>query len=253
MIRAFRSDLLKLRRPRVLYGTLAALFGFTVLVTVLSVGTATDHPAGRGVATAALTATTGATVGFANSARLVGLVIVVLFLTAVTTEYSLGTIRTLLTRQPRRPLLLLGKFAALLLSTATALLAALVLSVAAATTTMRSRGLPVAAWFTGDGVWDIGASYVDALVAGLAYGALGLALGVLVRGTVAAVGVALVWFFMAENIAANLWADADRWFPGLLAGAAMAGETRGLAGAPIVAAVALAVAVAVFTRRDVRT
>jgi hypothetical protein len=251
MIHAIRSEVLKLRRPRVLFGTIAALWGFAVLVSVLSVATSTDH--------ADLLGASGATLGFGNTSRLVGLVVLVLFLTSVTSEYSFGTIRILLIRQPRRAVVLGGKLVALLAAMAAGLLGALLLSVAAATVTMAARGLPVSAWFGTDGFVQAGQAYLDAVVACATYGAFGLVFGVVLRSTVLAVGVLLGWFLMAENIAANTWPDAVHWFPGLLAGVVMSGGTAEVGYWPALAAtvgyalVAVLAAMTVFARRDTAT
>jgi hypothetical protein len=243
MIRAIRSEVLKLRRPRVLFGTIAAMWGFAVLVSVLSVATGAD----------------GITDGFANSSRLVGLVVLVLFLTSVTSEYNFGTIRVLLIRQPRRAVVLGGKLVALLGAMAVALLGALLLSVAAATLTMVARGLPVAALFGTHGIAHAGKAYLDAVLACATYGAFGLAFGVLLRSTVLAVGIMLGWFLMAENIAANTWPDAVHFFPGLLAGVVMSGGTpevgywAALAATVGYALLAVVAAMTVFARRDTAT
>jgi ABC-2 type transport system permease protein len=257
MTRAVAAELLKLRRPRLLGGVLGALFGFTLLVSVLSVATATDAAGPRDVPVARLVAAGGLTVGFANASRLIGLVILVLFLSSVTTEYSFGTIRVLLTRQPDRIVVLAGKFGALLFAMAAALLGALLLGVASAAVAMLARGLAVDAWFTVAGLGHAVEAYGNALVACALYGAVGLAAGVLLRSTVVAVGVMLGWFFMAENIAATLWSEAPHWLPGLLAGVVMAGGTDAVDYRPAFAAtvaylaVALTIAGAVFARRDV--
>ena len=257
MTRAVRAELLKLRRPGLLWGSLGALFGFTLLVSILSVATATETAGARSVSVARLVAADGLTIGFGNASRLVGLVILTLFLSSVTTEYSLGTIRVLLTRQPDRITVLGGKLGALLIAMTAALLAALVLSVASAGAAMLARGLPVGAWFTGAGLGHALAGYGNALVACALYGAVGLAFGVLLRSTVLAVGVMLGWFFMAENIAATDWSGAPHWLPGLLAGVVMTGGTDTVAYRPAFAAtlaylaVAVAVAGVVFARRDV--
>jgi ABC-2 type transport system permease protein len=257
MTRAIRAELLKLRRPRLLWGSLGALFGFTLLVSILSVATATETAGPRAVSIARLVAADGLTIGFGNASRLVGLVILVLFLSSATTEYSFGTIRILLTRQPDRITVLGGKLGALLVAMTAALLAAFLLSVASATLTMLARGLPVDAWFTGAGLGHAVVGYGNALVACALYGAFGLTFGVLLRSTVLAVGVMLGWFFMAENIAATIWSGAPHWLPGLLAGVVMAGGTDTVAYWPALAAtlaylaVAVAVAGVVFARRDV--
>ncbi|MGX6603045.1 hypothetical protein ACWKSP_13030 [Micromonosporaceae bacterium Da 78-11] len=250
MISSIRSEMLKLRRPRVLFGTMAALWGFAMLVSVLSVVTAEDG---------GMAGSDGATIGFANASRLVGLVVLLLFLTSVTAEYTFGTIRIVLIRQPRRAVVLGGKLVVLLAAMAVGLLGALLLSVAAATVTAAARGLPVSAWFGADGFAHAGRAYLDAVLACTTYGAFGLVFGVVLRSTVLAVGVLLGWFFMAENIAANTWPDAVHFFPGLLAGVVMAGGTDEVGYWPALAAtagyalVAILVALTVFTRRDTAT
>ncbi|GAA1550991.1 hypothetical protein GCM10009827_084530 [Dactylosporangium maewongense] len=238
MMRAFRSELLKLRRPRVLYGALGGLFGFTILVTVLTFATAPVPPARL-------------TAGFTNASRLVGVVVLVVFLTSVTTEHGLGTLRTLLLRQPSRDRLLAGKLLALAACTAGALLVALVVSLAAAAVVTGIRGTPTEPWPA-----DAVTGYLNTVLAAILYGTVGLALGVLLRSTPIAVGVALFWFIMVENIARNTVPAAGHWLPGLLAGAVTGAPgsvpySHGLAGVLVYGALALTAAFITFARRDV--
>jgi ABC-type transport system involved in multi-copper enzyme maturation permease subunit len=240
MTETFRSELMKLRRPRVLYGALGGLFGFTILVTVLTFATAAVPP-------------TRLTAGFTNASRLVGVVILVVFLTSVTTEYGLGTLRTLLLRQPLRDRLLAGKALALAMCTAGALFVALAVSLVSAAVVTGVRGTPTGPWLA-----DAATGYANTVLAAACYGSIGLALGVLLRSTSVAVGVALFWFIMVENIARNTWPGAGHLLPGLLAGAVtgVPGSvpySHGLAGVLVYAALALTAGFVVFARRDVRT
>lgn len=263
MNRSFRAELLKLRRPAIIYGGGAALACFTVLATVLTLTTATpaaQRPQnGRfpGATFAQLARPDGLTRGFANAAGLLGIVVFVLFLTSITTEYGQGTIRVLLTRQPRRARLLAGKFAALLAVIAAVMVAAELLSAAVAVALARSRGIPTSGWLTGSGLEHAAANYANALLAVAFFGTAGLALGVLLRSTTLALAVGLAWLLPLENIIQNSWAGAERWFPGLLFGAVARGGTATvsyqatLALASAYAAIAFIAAGAVFIRRDV--
>ncbi|MEV4512709.1 ABC transporter permease subunit [Dactylosporangium sp. NPDC049525] len=240
MTASFRSELMKLRRPRVLYGALGGLFGCTILVTVLTFATATAPPARL-------------TAGFTNASRLVGVVVLVMFLTNVTTEYSLGTLRTLLLRRPLRDRLLAGKVLALGACTAGALLVALAVSLASAAVVTGVRGTPTGPWLA-----DAATGYANTVLAAACYGSIGLALGVLLRSTPLAVGVALFWFVMVENIARNTWPGAGHVLPGLLAGAVtgVPGSvpySHGLAGVLVYSALSLTAGFVVFARRDVST
>jgi ABC-2 type transport system permease protein len=238
MTRTFKAELMKLRRPRVLYGALGALIGCTILVTVLTFATAPTPPERL-------------TAGFTNASRLVGVVVLVVFLTGITTEHGLGTLRTLLLRQPLRDRLLAGKALALVVCTAGALLVVLAVSVACAAVVTAARGTPTGPWLA-----DAATGYANALLAAVCYGAIGLALGVLLRSTAVAVGVALFWFIMVENIARNTWPGSGHVLPGQLAGAVtgVPGSvpySHGLAGVLVYSALATAAGFIAFSRRDV--
>lgn len=263
MIRSFRSELLKLRRPSIIYGGGAVLAGFTVLATVLTftTATATGKAAANGRYAAStfadLATANGLTRGFANAAGLLGILVFVLFLTSMTSEYNHGTLRMLLTRQPRRARLLGGKFLALIAVTAAAMVAALLLSAAAAIPLAHSRGIATTSWFTTAGLGHLASNYANALLAVVFFGTAGFALGVLLRSTILALGIGLAWLLPLENIIQNSWARAEHWLPGLLFGAVGRGGTNiisyqaALALAVAYAAIALTAASASFLRRDV--
>jgi ABC-2 type transport system permease protein len=263
MIRSFRSELLKLRRPGVIFGGGAVLAGFTVLATVLTFTTATAAGAaaqnGRYPTStvAGLAGADGLTRGFANAAGLLGILVFVLFLTSMTSEYGHGTVRMLLTRQPRRARLAGGKFLALVAVAAAAMVAALLLSAAVAIPLAHSRGIATAAWFTAGGLGHLASNYANALLAVVFFGTAGFALAVLLRSTVLALGAGLAWLLPLENIVQNSWAGSGHWLPGLLFGAVGRGGTTivsyqvALALALAYCAIALAVASASFLRRDV--
>ncbi len=265
MIRSFRSELLKLSRPSIVVGGGAALAGFTALATVLTFTTATvtTRPAQNGrypTATfAELAAPDGLTRGFANAAGLVGVLVFVLFLTSMTAEYGQGTIRVLLTRQPRRARLLAGKFIALVEVIAVAMAAAEVLSAAVAVPVARARGIATTEWFSGGGFGHAAADYANALLAVALFGTVGFALGVLLRSTPLALGVGLAWLLPLENIVQNSWAGAVHWLPGLLFGVVARGGTTGVSYPAAVGlalgygALAFVVAALTFLRRDVST
>jgi ABC-2 type transport system permease protein len=265
MTRSFRAELLKLRRPSIIYGGGAALLGFTLLVTVLTITTATETLApptpGRGQADTVgqLAQAGGLTLGFSNAAALIGVVVLVLFTTSITAEYGQGTIRTMLVRQPRRARLLTGKLTALLACVAAALLATEIISVIAAVLLAHTRNIPTTQWFTAAGLGNAATDYANALLAAAIFGIFGTALGVLLRSTPLALSIGLAWLLPVENIMNNSWHDAGRWLPGLLSRAIGSGGTtlvsyqRALTLIVIYATIALTAASISFIRRDVTT
>jgi ABC-type transport system involved in multi-copper enzyme maturation permease subunit len=263
MIRSFRSELLKLRRPGIIIGGGVVLAVFTVLATVLTFTTATTT--GRAApgsqyppaSFTELASPAGLTRGFANAAGLLGILVFVLFLTSMTSEYAHGTLRMLLTRQPSRSRLLGGKFLTLASVTAVAMAAALLLSAAVAIPLAHSRGIGTSTWFTVTAAGHLASDYGNALLAVLFFGAAGFALGVLLRSTVLALSVGLAWLLPLENIVQNSWKDAQHWLPGLLFGAVGRGGTSIISyqAAIVLAAgyvvIALTAAAASFHRRDI--
>jgi ABC-2 type transport system permease protein len=264
--RSFRAELLKLRHPRLLVGGGAALIGLTVLGTVLTFATAKRVPtapdSGQFPAAtfAQLARPSGLTQGFANAIGMVGILAFVLFLTSLTAEYGHGTLRVVLTRNPRRAQFLAGKALALIAVTAGALLAAELASAAVSIAMAHQRGIPTGDWVTGSGALHAATHYGNALLSCACYGLLGLTLAAAVRSTPLALGIGLAWLLPVERTLENSWSGAGHWLPGPLFGA-IAG-TGGTTTVPYGAAVVLALAYVTvallaggtsFMRRDVTT
>jgi ABC-2 type transport system permease protein len=266
VIRSFKAELLKLRRPAVLYGAAGAMLGFALLATVLTFVTATSATtaAASPVGGAALGSTlgqlgqpAGLTRGFTIAAGFIGLLVFVLFTTNMTSEYGLGTIRVLLIRQPRRARLLAGKLLALLAFVAALLFAAELLSAAAAIALAHSRDVSTAEWFTAGGLHHLAGDYANAVLTATVFGTVGISLGVFTRSTPIALGIGLAWLGPLEHILQLSWSGAAQWFPGLVFDAVASGGTtittyqRALALALAYAALALSAAAVSFLRRDV--
>jgi ABC-2 type transport system permease protein len=231
MTRTVRAELLKLRRPAIVYSGIGVAV-FAVLATVLifvtagatSAATFNNGPA-LGASLAQLGQDTGMVRGFTVAAGFLGLAIFVLFLTSVTGEYGQGTIRTLLTRQPQRTALLGGKLLALLVCTAGALLVAELAATGIAIPLAHLRGVPTTDWFTGAGLSHAAASYGNGLLTAVCYGTVGAAIGVLCRSTPLALGIGIAWLGPLEHIVQLSWTNAGKWFPGLLFDTVASGGT----------------------------
>ena len=264
MIRSMHAELLKLRRPAIIYGAGGAMLGFALLATVLTYATATTAAAASFVGGDSLTSTVGQlgqpgglTRGFTIAAGFIGLLVFVLFTTSITSEYGLGTIRVLLLKQPRRARLLAGKLLALLACVAAVLFAAELLSGAAAIVLAHTRGIPTASWFTAAGLRHVAGDYANALLVAGLFGTVGMTVGVLTRSTPLALGIGLAWLAPLEHLIQLNWSGAGNWLPGLVFDAVAAGGTtsttylHALTTALAYAALALAVGTLSFLRRDV--
>jgi ABC-2 type transport system permease protein len=260
MIRAYHAELVKLARRRVVLVTAAviAVFGVGGAAIVLAAAKPAAAPGdGRAPSLVQLAAAGGGTEIFRTAASFAGTFLFVVFVGVVAIEFSRGTIRTMLLRQPRRVRLLAGKLAALLTFAAVALAATEGVTWLAARALAPGNGVATQAWTSlgavGAAVSDFGA--VLLWITG--YAVLGMTVAVLLRSVPVALAVGIAWAGPFEHLVQNAWTPAGKVFPGLLLEAFVAGGTpdvtagRALAIVAVYATVAGLVASVVFARRDV--
>jgi ABC-2 type transport system permease protein len=266
MINSFRAEWIKLKRPAVVLGAGGALLALALLATLLTF-VAADETVGPPPlnnppllsTTGELAGASGISRGFVVAAGFIGILVLVLFTASIAGEFSQGTLRTMLTRQPRRTRLLTGKLAALLAAAALAIVAALAASIALSFALAAIRGVSTTNWLTSSGAAEVGRAYGNSLLMVALFAILGSSLGLIVRATVPAVAIAVAWMMPIEHIIQGVWADAARWFPGLVLDAISRNGTdivpygrSVLLGLSYTTALAIAGAVS-FLRRDVTT
>jgi ABC-2 type transport system permease protein len=127
--------------------------------------------------------------------------------------------------EPRRLQLLAGKMAGLLVFAAVVLAAAEALTWLAALLLAPSQGVATADWTSFAAVGDALADYGSVLFWVTGYAVLGLTLAVLVRSLPVALAIGIAWAGPFEHLLQDAWASVDRFFPGLLLEAFVAGGT----------------------------
>jgi ABC-2 type transport system permease protein len=219
---AFSSEWIKLRRRSLLlWGFGAGLF-FPVLATIFTIERATRTPqlfTGHGVRVtyAVLEQPDGLVHGVVDVSGLIGIVSLCLFAAAFATEYSQGTLRNLLVREPRRSRFLTGKFLALVLFIAIVVIVAVGVSVAVAFALAPGKGISTSAWTSSTGLGDMAQAVFHAFLAAVIYGLFGAALGVLLRSPGLSIGIAIAWVIPIEAIVVGaIWSDGANWLPGRL-------------------------------------
>jgi ABC-type transport system involved in multi-copper enzyme maturation permease subunit len=133
-------------------------------------------------------------------------------------EWSQGTLRNLLVREPGRLRLLAGKLLALLffvtLCAALAVLAGAGMTLAAA----QAHGISTAPWTTSDEVNAFVRYFGNDLMSLVGVRLLGLFIAVLTRSVGAAVGISLAYVLVVEGLIEAVWPDGAQWFPAHLFG-----------------------------------
>jgi ABC-type transport system involved in multi-copper enzyme maturation permease subunit len=260
MTRIIHAELLRLvrRRTVAVIAAGAVLFATVATLTVFSSAQEGGEVSRRGGTTlAALSGSGGGTEAFAVGASFTGFLVFVTFIALMASEFSGGTFRALLLREPRRLRVVVGALAGMLLVAAAAVALVEVCTFVASLLVAPGQDVPTSEWATlasaGDALRDYGT--VMAGVAGWAV--FGTTLAVLFRSAPLALGVGFAWAGPFENITVDSWTTGYRVFPGqvlaslIQGGTAELGLGRALVTAAAYTAVAAAVALTLVTRRDV--
>jgi ABC-type transport system involved in multi-copper enzyme maturation permease subunit len=240
MMRAFRSEWAKfLRRGQVL-GSWGVMVGFAVLFTVLffSFADANAPPVtgqGQGggppaINTSVFEEADGWAFGFQVSGGLLGIIVLVVSAANLATEYTAGTLKTLLVREPRRMVLVTGKAVAVASFVAAGITLALVASVGASVAMAAVKGIETSAWWTMEGVVALLKSYVHVTLACWVWQLMGMMLAAVFRSGFAAIGIGIGYPLVVESILQLVLPDVAQWMPGSVLGAFMAGNTASALG-----------------------
>jgi ABC-type transport system involved in multi-copper enzyme maturation permease subunit len=261
MTNVFKAEWRKLRRPTLFLGTMLASAGLTGLVTSL-LFLLIDSPQGnsdRGnmISRDILQLPSGLTIGFSNAAGLLGIVALCVFAAQTAQEYTYGTLRNLLVRQPRRIRLLLGKYVSMASF-------AIVMVILAATTSMSlAFGLSgkakvvTDAWVTADALHEVAKTFGNVLLSVIAFGTVGMILGLLLRSPISSISLGVIWLLIVENILIAVKASLGKWMPGnLMATIAVGGNqdisyTHAISMVAIYLVIGAGIVVTLFKRRDV--
>ena len=243
-----RAELLKLRTTRTAFWTVVGLPATVALGVSSTIATA-----GRSGGGFSLKTVEGVrnVLGASSSGALIALVLGIL---AMSGEYRHQTVTQTFLVTPLRHRVVAAKFAAFALVGLVLALAASALTLAIALPWLASEGADVRI------VQDIGLVFLGAIAGSVLYGAMGVAVGALIRNQAAALVITLTWMMLIEGVFVGLLPALGRWLPGGAASALMsvsvtAGDLLPMwAAALVLGAYAVGLAVAgsrVVVERDV--
>jgi ABC-2 type transport system permease protein len=214
MMRAFRSELLKFRRWSVLAGA-GVMIAATAFIAYLTFHQITSGATGSELASLIQAfPTPQGLITVVGQARSLIIVIALIMVTSnIATEWSQGTLRNLLVREPGRLRLLTGKMLALVLFVTISLTLTLAISAALIFAAAHAQGISTAAWVSSEGIWAFLSFFGNEVLCLVGISLLGMLIAVLTRSLGAAVGVALAYVMVPEGIIAMAWQDGSKWFP----------------------------------------
>jgi len=211
--RAFRSEWFKIRRPGVLLGGLGAMVAFSILAVVLTMARADSGPRDAAVSIARLSQPDGFASILQRGSDFLGVFALGVLAVATAQEYSNGTLRSLLVREPRRIRLLAGKTVANLLYVCASVLVASLVALLLALVLAPGKGITTSEWL-GSGLGDTASTIGNLVVAAFGFGMFGTLLALVVRAPAPAVIGGVLWILPVENLLTRAWPNVGHWLPG---------------------------------------
>ncbi len=219
-MKIFLAEWRKLRRPTLFLGSMGAVIGVTALIVsllFLLIDSDTGN-AERGIRITreVLALPTGMSLGFSNSAGLLGLVALCVFAAQTAQEYTYGTLRNLLVREPRRIRLLIGKYLSMSVFSIISVIVSAATSVALAFALSGTARVATEAWRTSDARTTLLETFVNVLISTIGYGTIGMVLGLILRSPISSISIGVAWLLVVESIVSIAWSPSADWMPGTL-------------------------------------
>jgi len=191
-----------------------------------------------------------------------GLVALCVFAAQTAQEYTYGTLRNLLVREPRRVRLLIGKYLAMAAFAFVTVVVSAITSISLAFALSGRARVATDLWTTSDARTSLLETFVNVMISTFGYGTIGMILGLLFRSPISSISIGVGWLLVVESIITIAWRPSGDWMPGtLLSIVAAGGSPIGVNDAPSYSQALLRVAIylgaaavatgALFKRRDV--
>jgi ABC-type transport system involved in multi-copper enzyme maturation permease subunit len=199
----------------------------------------------------------GSVIGFSNVAGLLGIIAYCVFAAQTAQEYTYGTLRNLLVRQPGRLRLLAGKLISMKLFALLMVLISGVVSIAISYVLAPRAKVERSLWFTSDGWTQITQTFVNVSISVVGFGILGMIMGLLLRSPISAISIGVIWILIIENILGAVESSTLDWLPGnqlnviAMGGTPQVSYSHGMTLAAIYIGVGAIIAAVLFSRRDV--
>lgn len=218
MFNVLYAEWRKLRRPTLVLGTFAAALFFNGLVTsfmyLMIDSERGNGDRGRMIGRPILESASGSVTAFSSLGTLFGIIILCVFAAQTAQEYSVGTLRNLLVRQPRRLIVLLGKFAAMKLFALALVLINAAISIGISYYLSDRAKVSTELWFTSSGWSAITHTIINTYVAVIFFGVIGMTMGIILRSPISAISVSVLWFLIIENLIIAVKSVTANWMPG---------------------------------------
>ncbi len=218
MLNVTKAELRKLRRPTLLISTILVVAVLTALFTSI-VFLRANSGQGNGqrgeiISPATLSQAAGLVYGFKIVSFFLGITALCLFASQTAQEYTLGTLRNLLVRQPSRMKILFGKYLSMAIFAIALVFLDAVVAITVSYFLAPHAKITTTAWFTTSAVTLLARTFINVLTTTIAFGTFGMILGLLFRSPIAAISTGVIWSLIIENILGAVVSSTQKWLPG---------------------------------------
>ncbi len=262
MFNVVKAELRKMKRPSltlVTFSIVAALSTLFTSLIFLRLGTSSNRPRGREMvqSVASMSKSDGGYYSFSLMGLFIGLIALTVFASQSSNEYTYGTLRNLLVRQPSRMKLLAGKFLAMTIFSALLTLVAAAVNISLSYLESSHGSVDTKLWMSSAAISGFLKTFGNMLLGTIGYGLVGMSLGIILKSPMSAISISLLWFMVLENILSAVLSSATKWLPGNALSAVSAGGAkifsyqRGLLVSAVYLLIFGGAATVLFKRRDV--
>lgn len=218
MLNVVKAELRKLRRPTLLISTILVVAALTALFTSI-VFLRANSGQGNGqrgeiISPATLSQIEGLVYGFKIVSFFLGVTALCVFASQTAQEYTLGTLRNLLVRQPSRMKILFGKYLSMIIFGIALVFLDAVVAIGVSYFLAPHAKVTTTAWFTSAGFSLLARTFVNVLLTTIAFGTFGMILGLLFRSPISAIATGVIWSLILENILGAVVSSTQKWLPG---------------------------------------
>ena len=218
MLRVTRAELRKLRRPTLLISTILVVAALTALFTSIVFLRANSGQGngqrGEVISPATLSSALGLVYGFKIVSFFLGITALCVFASQTAQEYTLGTLRNLLVRQPSRMKILFGKYLSMIIFAIALVFLDAVVAIGTSYALAPHAKVTTSAWFTSSALSLLGRTFINVLLTTLAFGTFGMILGLLFRSPISAIATGVIWSLILETILGGVVSSTQKWLPG---------------------------------------
>ncbi|MEN9324582.1 MAG: hypothetical protein RL414_336 [Actinomycetota bacterium] len=212
MIRVALAELRKLKRPSLT----ATIFLIVAALSTLFTSLVFLRMQGReGVSTREIiTKFDGGYYTFGLIGLFLSLIALTLFASSSANEYTYGTLRNILVRQPSRMKVLAGKFIATAGYAIVLVTVAAILNIALSYALSGHAKVDTAAWSSAKAIHGFLNLFGNTTLSIMCYGVVGMSMGLILKNPMSAISISLLWFMVLENVLGAVLSSATQWMPG---------------------------------------